>query len=340
MPTVSLCIPTYNAARFIAEALDSAIAQTFDDIEVLVVDDGSKDETIEIAERYARLDIRISIHRNAQNLGLPGNWDRARELACGEWILFLFQDDLFAPRCVEEMLATARRTSATLVCCRREVSFFPEVSPDQRKKFTAYMRALEFAALFPGRDFIHAREFSSQVARTPLSNFVGEPSCVMLHRDALEEFGRFNACMIQLVDFEYWTRIATRRGIAYVDEPLVTFRVHGKSATSTNAQSTLRKDRLDGIILLHEFLHAPAYGPLRSSPRNYFLLSMHYFARIGQLKRSDAGRDPQDPSWTAAVDYYPPLQQRTAWSNAGEWLYRAYQGIRHLHPKSANGASQ
>jgi glycosyltransferase involved in cell wall biosynthesis len=340
MPTVSLCIPTYNAARFIAEALDSAIAQTFDDIEVLVVDDGSKDETLEIVERYAREDARIKIHTNARNLGLPGNWDRARELARGEWIMFLFQDDLFAPRCVELMLAAARRTSASLICCRREVSFSPEVSVEQRKNFMAYIRAHELASLFPGKEWIAAHEFSSQVARTPLSNFVGEPSCVMLHRNTLDEFGRFNTNMIQLVDFEYWARIATSRGIAYVDEPLVTFRVHGKSATSSNAQSALRKDRLDGVILLHEFLHAPAYGALRSPLWNYFLLSVQYFARLGQLKRTDARRDPQDPSWAVALDYYPALKQRSLLSKAGEWLYRTCLDMRNLRQGSGNGASR
>jgi glycosyltransferase involved in cell wall biosynthesis len=340
MPTVSLCIPTYNAARFIADALASAIAQTFEDIEVLVVDDGSKDETLEIAERYARQDSRIRIHRNASNLGLPGNWDRARELARGEWIMFLFQDDLFATRCVELMLTAARRTTASLLCCRREVSFFPEVPLDQRKTFSAYMQTHEFASLFPGKGFVPAHEFSTQVAYTPLSNFVGEPSCVMLHRNTLNEFGRFNANMIQLVDFEYWARIATCRGIAYVDEPLVTFRVHGKSATNSNAQNALRRDRLDGIILLHEFLHAPAYEALRSSLRNYVLLSMHYFARLRQLKRTDTGRDPQDPSWAAALDYYPSLKQRSAFSKAVEWLYRTCLDLRNLLPGSGNGANR
>ena len=337
MPTVSLCIPTYNAARFIAEALDSAIAQTFEDIEVLVVDDGSKDETLEIAERYARRDGRIRIHRNASNLGLPGNWDRARELARGEWIMFLFQDDLFASRCVELMLAAARRSASPLICCRREACFFAEVADEQRKKHLAYMKTHSLAALFPGKDFIPAAEFSSQVARTPLSNFVGEPSCVMLHRRALDEFGRFHGRMIQLVDFEYWARIATRRGLAYVDAPLVTFRVHGRSATSHNAQSTLRRDRLDGIILLHEFLYAPAYEALRSSPRNRFRLTMHYFARLAQLKRTDAARDPQDPSWSMALDSYPSLQQRSPLSRVCEWMYRTCRG---RLTKSTAGASE
>ncbi len=307
MPRVSICIPTYNGARFIAEALEGALSQTFSDLEVLVVDDGSSDDTIKIAEEFARKDSRIKVHRNPQNLGLPKNWDRCRELASGEWITFLFHDDLLHSNCVEKMVEAANRNSVPIVCCRREFTFFPEIPQATRERFLSYVETHAFAHYFPRSAFVTASQFSSQLALTPLANFVGEPTAVMLHRTTLAQFGPFHDGMRQLVDFEYWARIAVHTGIAYVDEPLITFRIHAHSATETNRQNTVRKDRLDSIVLLHDYLHAPAYKPLRRSPINRFRLLRHYSRRIAELQRSEQFRDPEDPSWSDALAHYPPL---------------------------------
>lgn len=73
MPLVSICIPTYNGARYLEACLDSALTQTFRDIEVLVVDDQSTDESCQIAQAYARQDRRVKVVGNKHNLGLVWN---------------------------------------------------------------------------------------------------------------------------------------------------------------------------------------------------------------------------------------------------------------------------
>src|SRR3990170_405399 len=87
-PCVSVCIPTYNGGKYIRECIESILVQTYTDFEILIVDDKSFDETIEIAEEFARGDKRIRIVRNRQNLGLVKNWNKCVELAEGEWIKF------------------------------------------------------------------------------------------------------------------------------------------------------------------------------------------------------------------------------------------------------------
>jgi glycosyltransferase involved in cell wall biosynthesis len=338
MPKVSICIPTYNGARFIAQAIESALAQTFADIEVLLVDDGSTDATVEVAESYATQDPRLKIYRNAENLGLPRNWDRCRELASGEWVMFLFQDDLFREDCVERMVETAVQHSASLVCCRRNFTFFPEVPEASRNYFLAYTESHNFARYFPGMTFVDADTFSAQLAATPTINFIGEPTAVLLHRNTLENFGRFHSAMVQLVDFEYWTRIAVQKGIAYVDEPLVTFRVHGKSATTKNAEAAVRKDRLDSIILLHGYLHAPAYSKLRSSLKNCALLYRHYVRRVAQLQQTPQDLDPGDPTWEAALLYYPELQRTGFLTKAITSMYRLWR--RSTKPSTVAGRNR
>jgi glycosyltransferase involved in cell wall biosynthesis len=111
-PLVSVCIPTYNGAKYLKECLDSVLAQTFTDFEVLIVDDKSSDETLSIAQEYATYDPRFRVIQNECNLGLVGNWNRCVELAQGEWIKFIFQDDLIEPACLERMLAVRKSESA------------------------------------------------------------------------------------------------------------------------------------------------------------------------------------------------------------------------------------
>ena len=115
-PLVSVCVPTYNGEPFLQAALDSASAQTFGDLEILVVDDGSSDGTPALVERHAADDPRVRLLRNERNLGLVGNWNRCLEAARGTWIKFLFQDDLLEPACVERMLALASEDCPFVVC--------------------------------------------------------------------------------------------------------------------------------------------------------------------------------------------------------------------------------
>ena len=78
---MSICVPAYNGARFLRECLDSALAQTCADFEILVVDDSSGDNTAALARDYARRFPRVRVHVNERNLGLVANWNRCVELA-------------------------------------------------------------------------------------------------------------------------------------------------------------------------------------------------------------------------------------------------------------------
>ena len=307
MPQVSICIPCYNASAFISQAIESALAQTFSDFEIVVVDDGSTDDTVEMAKSFARRDARIRIHQNSDNLGIPRNWDRCRDLAVGEWVMFLFQDDLFRPDCAERMVRAAIQYSAKVVCCRRNFAFGPEVTEKHREDFLEKIEQGNFAAYFPNRSWVSPGDFCAQLAATPTVNFVGEPTAVLLHRSTSELFGKFHKTLIQYVDLEYWARIAVQAGIAYVDEPLITFRIHGQSSSSRNECAALRIDRLDRIIMLHDFLYSPAYASLRKSLKNRGKLYRHYAQQVAWLKQGPSESDPSRPTWECALDHYPEL---------------------------------
>src|SRR5260370_18406428 len=101
-PLVSICIPTFNADRWIQECLESALAQIYPRLEVLIIDDASTDETVELVRAVD--DKRIRVLVNEPNIGLVRNWNKCIEMARGEFIKFLVHDDILYPDCVQKMM--------------------------------------------------------------------------------------------------------------------------------------------------------------------------------------------------------------------------------------------
>ncbi len=118
---VSICIPTYNGEKYLQEALDSVKAQTYKNIEVIISDDVSKDRTLEICERFKNeVNFPVYIYHH-QPAGIGANWNNCIEKASGEYIQFLFQDDILHPICIEEKLKYLKQNNLKAVCCKREI---------------------------------------------------------------------------------------------------------------------------------------------------------------------------------------------------------------------------
>lgn len=94
-PRVSICIPTYNASMYIGETIRSILKSTYLDLEIIVNDDSSTDNTREIVDSFC--DERIRFFTNERNIGVPGNWNRAMKKASGEFVGLLNHDDLYGP---------------------------------------------------------------------------------------------------------------------------------------------------------------------------------------------------------------------------------------------------
>jgi len=199
---VSVVIPCYNAGRFLAETLASVFSQTVQPVEVLVVDDGSSDRSVEIA-RAAGGPVRVV----EQERGGPS---RARnhgfELAGGDWVAFLDADDLWAPTKLERQLAAC---TASTLCCH-----------------TGYAR------MFDDRTVVV--EPNDAVVRgdyrlvNMLLHFMVNTSSALVRRSV---GARFPESLHQGEDLIYFAEIALidPHGFAYVPEPLTTYRTHGSS---------------------------------------------------------------------------------------------------------------
>ena len=103
-PKVSVLIPTYNYAHYLPEAIDSVLAQTFEDFEVIIVDNCSTDNTEEIVMEYLQKDKRIQYFKNEENIGPYRNYNQCLLYASGEYIKFLNADDKFAPTLLEKFV--------------------------------------------------------------------------------------------------------------------------------------------------------------------------------------------------------------------------------------------
>ena len=310
---MSVCVPTFNGARHIEECLDSIVAQTFDDLEVLVVDDASTDETVAVAERFRARDPRVRIERNADNLGLVPNWNRCVELARGRWLKFVFQDDVIAPACVDTLLGAAR-PDCPLVVCRRALQFDDDLAVRDE-----YSLTLEHSLdrLFGEAPYVSAEQVQGAVLDHFGVNFVGEPTAVLVDRDAFGRFGRFNVALVALCDFEYWARVGANTGLAYVPESLATFRVHAGSASEINrTRLRFHKDWLDPVVLRAELATAPAFAGVRALAarrqidlgREAVDLAARARRHAEQALRAATRRDrgPLD-AWRKVVASYPPL---------------------------------
>lgn len=121
-PRVSIGMPVYNGDRFLEEALDSLLAQTFTDFELIVSDNSSIDRTQEICQAYAAKDKRIRYYRNKQNLGGAYNQNRVVELSCGEYFKWAHHDDVCAPDLLQQCVEVLDRHPGVVVCYSQTVT--------------------------------------------------------------------------------------------------------------------------------------------------------------------------------------------------------------------------
>lgn len=115
--TVSIVMPAYNAERYIETAVRSVMAQTFTDWELIIIDDGSRDSTVDVIERLVREDTRIIFLRNETNMGVAKTRNRGMEQSHGRYIALLDSDDVWYPEKLEKQVGLAKETGADIVYC-------------------------------------------------------------------------------------------------------------------------------------------------------------------------------------------------------------------------------
>jgi len=248
MNLVSICIPTYNGSKFISEAIDSALCQTYGNLEIIISDDASNDNTLAILDSYKHnVDVPVKIFYHKPN-GIGANWNNCIRKAKGKYIKFLFQDDILMPTCIEEMVDVIESDNRVgLVASKRELivedSHFNEDTKEWIKKFGDLQVSLDLP-LSNGINILDSSLFKSKEFLKDPRNKIGEPSAVLFRKEIVNKVGFFREDLKQVLDYEFYYRILKKNNIAILPKKLVKFRLHDQQATFINIK---KNDILDYV---------------------------------------------------------------------------------------------
>ena len=288
MPAVSVAITAYNSGPWVVEAVRSALEQTMGDIEVVVVDDASSDDTY--AAVTAIRDSRLRLYRNSTNLGEAANWNRTVSLCRSPLVKLLCSDDVLDPECVEKMSRLFSHRAVGMVFSRRTIH------GDQFRADSYGAAHRRFGEL---HDVNHGRSMFERYMQARFDdNWVGEPSNVMLRSDVFSTV-RFDPRVVR-TDMAMWIRTMFHYDVGFVDEELTTYRVRTGSVTDLAGDSGSRW--LDQLWLCEILLADPA-------------IERAYGVELRRLRRRERMRMPA--RLLLKYGRYP-----ARWRDAAEYLSR------------------
>lgn len=233
MPKVSVIIPAYNALAYLPEAVDSVVKQTFTDFEVLIVDDGSSDGTVEWVSQIKDSRVRLI---SQQNQGSSGARNTGITAAVGEYIALLDADDIWEPTKLQKQVRYLEENPSVglvdtwTVLINQQGKSTGKVVVSYADKDDVWKQLVQFKPICP-------------CDSTPL-----------IRRSCFETVGLFNRELPFLEDLDMWIRLASQYRFAVIKEPLVRYRQHPGSK-STNCQGTLEAFR---TIIENAFESVPA----------------------------------------------------------------------------------
>jgi glycosyltransferase involved in cell wall biosynthesis len=303
-PTVSVVLTAYNVGPYIAEALRSVLAQTYSDFEIIVVDDGSTDETPTALAPFRH---RITYVAQA-NRGAGAARNTGLRLAKGEFVTFLDADDVWLPNFLEREVRALRRYP------RAALAFSGGYQTDSQGHIQRPMlpTAPEAFWAWIGRhgDLASGSVEGHLYRELLLRNFIRTPSAVTLRRAILDGTAGFDETMRNGQDYALWVALARRHSFVFVNAPLVKYRVHGGGLSGDDVARGERWERAGVTVLERELARAPA--ELRAMLRrriaaSYWLLGW---------RRFHGNRFPDArPMFRRCIRYRR--------SHAGAWIYWA-----------------
>lgn len=235
MLKISIITASYNYEDFIKETIESILAQTHEDWELIIVDDGSADNSIEVIKSYVKCDGRISLltHDNNQNLGLIEAVKLGLSQAAGDYIAFLESDDIWESNYLEEKIKVIKGHPDAGFIFNSVEMFGDEKTMKEYDKYFDFSKKILRKITFPQNIF----------NLMLLSNFVPTFSCVMVKKEAILECN-FDMVFAPWLDWGLWLQIAYRYDFYYLPNNLTKWRMHQKSYINR----AKKKTKNNGII--------------------------------------------------------------------------------------------
>ncbi|MFT4769102.1 MAG: glycosyltransferase involved in cell wall biosynthesis [Glaciecola sp.] len=252
-PLVSICVPVLNGERHLAETLDSALKQTYKNIEVVAVDNNSSDGTSAILEAFsAQWGSRLKVFRNAETQGMATNFNIAVAHSRGAFLKLLPHDDVLTPESVEVLMRERSENDALIVGLRdfilSSASFRERLSYRNLNRFWRADKVFGSGAIAPD-------QYLKIISKNTTHNVIGEPANVIISRAAFEAVGGFTEPFQQLCDLRLWHAIGLRYGIRVVATKVAFFRVHeGSHSNASRYDEGLRESLLIDHSALSEYV--------------------------------------------------------------------------------------
>lgn len=224
-PRVSIVVPAYENAPFIARTMGSILAQTYTDLEVIVADHTSRDRTRAVLETFTD-DPRVRLLSTPRGGGAERNWNRVTRAAAGHYVKLVCGDDVVHPTLVERQVAAldAAGGRAVMSAVKRDLI-------DARGRTVARSRGLgRLRGVVDGRRALRATVRAGR-------NILGEPMCVLMTRDALAAAGGWDATYPYYIDLSTYARVLVQGDLVAIPEPLAAFRLSAGQLTVALARS-------------------------------------------------------------------------------------------------------
>jgi glycosyltransferase involved in cell wall biosynthesis len=243
-PRVSVVVPSYNNASFIEATMDSILAQSFEDFELVVADHSSVDGTWELLQHY-RTDPRVRLLRTEAGGGAPRNWERVTAAAGGQLLKLVCGDDVIYPDCLRmQVEAMDANPEVVLVAAQRDLI-------DARGAILMSRRGL---AGLTGRV---AGRVAARRTVVVGANIFGEPACVLIRRKTLQDAGGWDGRHPYVIDEATYVNVLLRGDFFGIDRSLAAFRL-----SSSQWSVHLAREQSHQVIGFHHRLAGAASGLL------------------------------------------------------------------------------
>ena len=246
-PSVTAIVTTYNQESYIAEAIDSLLSQDYRPLQIIVVDDGSRDATAEIVARYSRYGVKIHCQRNA---GPSSALNTGIDMATGDILAFLSGDDVALPGRIGKQVDVIRSGRAEIVTS----------IPSLIDSYGALIHKTNFLFFSVDSGIVRPITLLSRLFYD--DNFICAPSVAMT-RSAASVIGPFHPGLLQLQDFEYWLRAACRGYSVHIEAaPMIKYRVHGSNLSGRRNSKRTESEYLYILRRVSEFITTEALQSL------------------------------------------------------------------------------
>jgi glycosyltransferase involved in cell wall biosynthesis len=260
MPKVSVILPNYNYARYLDERIQSILNQTYKDFELIIVDDASTDNSLEVISKYTD-DKRVKTQFFTENSGLPyKRWNDGAALAEGDYILFAGADDTCTPTLLEKLVEKLDANQNV------GIAYTQSLEIDSQGKLIRNLK-IHTDDLDKERwsnDFIN--DGKNECCYLIIKNVIPNASAVLIRREKFEEAGRFNERLRLVADWMLWAKILLISDVAFIAEPLNSWRTHYQTVRS-NTQK-LGQHILEEIKVV-DFLSKNAQIPKKDVDKAY-----------------------------------------------------------------------